>query len=133
MVIGETAARQAGPQHPRLGTASLRRLLSFLTELFQPRRTRVAPGPQSVWSRIDWIYTSAPGWLLMQMGWEVRITSDPLCMQERRESDHAPLVASGRIRGRRAADARPIPPRVAKTPEFVSLLQKIVGASDMAA
>lgn len=67
------------------------------------------------------------------MGWEVRITSDPLCMRERGESDHAPVVAKARVRGRRAPEARPILPRVEKTQGFKSLLQKFVAASDMAA
>lgn len=48
LVVGESAARQAGPQRPRLGPASLRRSLSCLTDVHQPRNTQVAPGPTSV-------------------------------------------------------------------------------------
>lgn len=47
MVIGETAERQAGPQRPRLGAASLRRSLAFL------RVVPAATHPCRVWAAVS--------------------------------------------------------------------------------
>lgn len=115
----------------RSGPASLRAVTARMTELQQqhPMRCELAHGV--VFSRIDRVYVSIPGWLLAAMTTRVWTHSDPVALHKKGISDHSPVIAQVQPRARIARDARRLPSWVARTVEYAQGLRAFEAAASL--
>lgn len=115
---GEALLSASGERgHLRVGPAALRAVLGNMFEAHQPRPTRADPGA-GLMSRIDRIYISIPGWILLRMDVRAWAEEDPLWLHLRGISDHAPVFMRIAPRRRQQHSAKRIPQWIAATAEY---------------
>lgn len=101
--------------HPEESQARLfNRTLESLVELEQPNHTHFCAKNSST-SRLDRIYSSMEGWMLLGIGAKMFLLDDPIALHRVGVSDHAPLMLVASIRQRLPLAARPIHPEVCRT------------------
>lgn len=115
----------------RPGPASLRSLAASMVEMQQRRSTRCELANGIVHSRIDRIYISVPGWLLLAMSARAWASGDPVLLHRRGISDHVPVVAQLLPRARQARGERRLPQWLAGTDEYAMRLKAYEEAAQL--
>lgn len=128
----EAPWRSAGDRGAhRPGPAALRGVAAMMTELHQAHPTRCEMTNGLTLSRIDRIYVSAPGWLLLALVVRVWLHVDPVTLHKRGASDHAPVLAQIMPRARPQGAQRRLPHWVTRTPEYAQRLLAFERAADL--
>lgn len=132
---GEAPISASGERgQSRAGPAALRAVLGKMVEAHQPRPTRADPGAGTLTSRIDRIYISTPGWLLLRMDVRAWADKDPLWLHARGISDHAPVFVRVAPKGRVPSASMRIPQWIVATGEherWLIALERAAGLADL--
>lgn len=115
--------RSAGGRGARRAPTCVSQPRAAMTEMHQAHPTMCEMANGLVLSRIDRIYVSALGWLLVALAARAWAHGDLVSLHKRCVSDHAPVIAQVMPRTRLPRSQRRLPHWVARTPEYEQRLK----------